>query len=448
MDLLHVYTLVIIGQPLSYNILDLLIGGTCMREKQKRISDMQYMCVLGIMLLAVVGGICFYMKQPGYQLRQYITTLNSQDYESVYEMFYKDQLILQYSRKDMIKYMNLHLKEIGFIKVEKGKMVYEDKNKAFYEVIYYTQNNNFKKVISLGKQNGEWYVVCPFETSTLRVQAPEGAQAFVNGGELKPNQLGERSIEVLEGNYTVRIVYPNQLQEDYIEKVKVPQQTEVISPYTTIPVEIIAPKGTIVELAGIQKENQVGSVRFDKVLEGNYEMKIYDQLGYMEPMIKPIVVHKGIEPIVINEMALSEQGEAAIKTFLNEFYNVYLDCIRKGNQAGLEGYINGDNKVDILEDFSGWFIDYKQITQADMTIELDALHIGSNGEILVDVLEVVNLTNKEKADAGEGRLEKYKVTLRWKTELGIGPDGYYVKNRDIQESLVAQKDNKNNWVQY
>ncbi|MGL4737761.1 MAG: hypothetical protein ACRCW2_09945 [Cellulosilyticaceae bacterium] len=404
--------------------------------------------IICLCAVVVIGGGLWYREQPVYQLQKYMSAMNQRDYSKVYDTFLSDNIPVQLSKEEVIAYMTRYGQDLGLIKLEKGKMRYTSKDKAFYEVIYCTNKGRIAQVISLVNKQDTWQVIFPFKTYTLGIEAPEGTSVRVNGREILSTHRGEYALEVLPGEYTVRMTYPNGLQADYVSKVKVPQVTQVISPYEMMPVIVEAPSGTIVELAGVQKESQNGAVVFDKVLEGAYELKVFDQKGYIEPITQQIQVKKEMAPLSVQKMSVSEQGEESFKQFIGKFYDDYLKSIRIGDSTVLEKYLDPTSQASTREEFESWFIAQKHIRKADMTIEIDELKVDPCGGVKANLLEVVTMTNVETLGSGEKREKEYQVMLRWDTRFGIGETGYQLESREIVESVVSQKDSKGNWVQY
>ncbi|MGL4345151.1 MAG: hypothetical protein ACRCTE_08140 [Cellulosilyticaceae bacterium] len=402
----------------------------------------------GLTLIIGLGIGIRYRNQPIYSLNQYIQAMNTRDYEKVYETFLKDQVLQEYAKEDLLRYMQAYNQNIDFVKLQKGKVHYQKEGQVFYELVYVLESGNKGSVIKLTKDNGKWQIVFPYKTSSLNIKAPQGTKVYINGSLLSPQQGGELSAKLLPGEYVVRMAYPKGLQPDYVTKVKVPKVSEVVSPYTTRRVSVEAPIGTIVEMAGVQKQSMTGEVVFEQVLEGQYDVKVFDKEGYLEPMVEAVSVAKDLSPVQVGEMILSPKGETVFKQFINAFYEAYLGSIRTGDVSGLENYLLGDNKEAIETEFESWFVNHKKIVGADLTIELDSYQIDDAGGIEADLLEIVTMTNQEEGENNQIQEEKYQVMLRWQSHFVLEEGQYRLQNREIVESIVAMEDSNGNWVQY
>lgn len=419
-----------------------------MNKRRRKIGFVKGSVICLCMVMVGLSAGMWYSKQPVYQLQKYMRMMNQRDYSKVYDYFFEEQMPVSLSKEEVMSYMAQYAKDLGLVRLEKGKMTYKSEEKAFYEVVYCTNKGRVGQVVSVIKKQDAWEVVFPFETYDLQIDAPEGTRVCVNGREVIVDDAGEYQLKVLSGEYTVRLSYAQGIQADYVAKVKVPQVTEVESPYEMTPVSVQSPIGTVVELAGVQKKNQTGTVVFDKVLEGAYELKVFDSKGYIDPITRHLVVQKDMKPIVIKTPQLSEAGETAFKTFVGSFYEDYLASIQSGETTGLEKYLEPLTKQEIIEVFKGWFIANKKIQKAELTVELDRVEMSADGRIRANILEVVTMTNQETLENGLNKEKAYQVLLRWDTHFTIGEGGYQLETREILESVVSQKDSEGKWIQY
>ena len=142
-------------------------------------------------------------------------------------------------------------------------------------------------------------------------------------------------------------------------------------------------------------------------------------------------------------MPLSQEGYNKISEFTNQFYQGYMQGIKKQSSDFLMQHVEEDILEQVTEEYRSWFIDYKDIQDAKVTIQVEQMQLKDTAEVKLTILEVIQMTNKEDTE-----LTEYQVVLKWDNILSILEKDYKIKERTLVESLVSYKDEEGKWVQY
>ena len=142
-------------------------------------------------------------------------------------------------------------------------------------------------------------------------------------------------------------------------------------------------------------------------------------------------------------MPLSQEGYNKISEFTNQFYQGYMQGSKKKSSDFLMQHVEEDILEQVTEEYRSWFIDYKDIQDAKVTIQVEQMQLKDTAEVKLTILEVIQMTNKEDTE-----LTEYQVVLKWDNILSILEKDYKIKERTLVESLVSYKDEEGKWVQY
>lgn len=412
--------------------------------------------VIALTCILMITACCLfamYKTQAKYVSNIYLKAINNRDYKTAISLIYKDEKIKDYTEKELIKFLEKYFQEKNFVKVEASRTEIGEKKKdteySFFEVKYTFENQSVTSTLSFIKVDNNWKVIFPFKVEDVHIYAPLGASVWFEQDMITKKEENKYTVpNVLPGNYVVRIAFPNKICGDYITTINVPTVTEVIIPYETVEVSVECMSGTVVELAGEKMINKDGLVRFDNVLEGTYPLKIYDINGNIEAYEQYIVVSKKNRQFNIENLNLSDIGNARLKKSTDEFYVAYLEGIKKHDSSFINQYALKDIEPQIVEDFESWFIKDKDLQTAEIDVEIEEINMNKDGILEVQTLEVVEMMNKEIDAGGKAYQREYQVTLKWLMELVQEGEGYKLKDRTIQESLVSYKDRDGRWIAY
>lgn len=420
------------------------------KEKILKNKKIIIACMVFVVLLGGAIGGNLYRNSSLNALSKYVSAINDKDYIEAYKMFYSNKQLNEFSEKYVIDYMNEYFTENELIKLEKGKIISSSvleqtqQKLVTYKAKYYFQNKTVNAVVGVIEDGEDWKVIFPFKTETLNIYAPSGTQVSVDDKKImsKGNQ-DYMKVDLLPGRYTVKIEYPENVKENYVTEVSIPRQTEVHSPYKDYTIEVKAPLYTMVELAGNVVENTEGIVVFENIIEGDYTLEVYDKKGSLDRYSQKISIEKEKTNFKVPSMSLSQLGYEKISTFTNEFYHDYLDGIKNKDTAFFDTYIESKEKDNIVNEYTDWFIDKKNVVDAKVSIEVEQVKLNNSREVEIKVLEVITLENQEE----QGKVN-YQIALKWRNLIDISEDNYKIKERYLTESLVSYQDEMGNWLQY
>ncbi|MEG1637600.1 MAG: hypothetical protein RR324_08805 [Cellulosilyticaceae bacterium] len=416
-----------------------------MNNKKAIISCMVFVILLG----GAIGGH-LYKNSSLNTLSKYVSAINNKNYIEAYQMFYSNKQLDKFSGEYVTGYMNEYFTGNELIKLEKGKLISSavveqtQQKLVTYKDKYYFQNKTVNAVVGIIEDDEAWKVIFPFKTEALSIYAPSGAKVSVDDKMIrsKGNQ-DYMKIDLFPGSYTVKMEYPENVKEDYVTEISIPRQTEVYSPYKDYTIEVKAPLYTMVELAGNIVENTEGTVVFQNVIEGDYTLEVYDKNGSLDRYSQKITVEEEKTEFEVQGMSLSQLGYEKISAFTNEFYHDYLDGIKNKETVFFDAYVESKEKDKIVNEYTEWFIDKKNVVDAKVNIEVQQVRLKNSKEVEMKVLEVITLENQEEQDK-----VNYQIAIKWSNLIDISEDNYKIKERYLTESLVSYQDEMGNWLQY
>ncbi|MEG0353962.1 MAG: hypothetical protein RR586_11990 [Cellulosilyticaceae bacterium] len=416
-----------------------------MNNKKAIISCMVFVILLG----GAIGGH-LYKNSSLNTLSKYVSAINNKNYIEAYQMFYSNKQLDKFSGEYVTGYMNEYFTGNELIKLEKGKLISSavveqtQQKLVTYKAKYYFQNKTVNAVVGIIEDDEAWKVIFPFKTEALSIYAPSGAKVSVDDKMIrsKGNQ-DYMKIDLFPGSYTVKMEYPENVKEDYVTEISIPRQTEVYSPYKDYTIEVKAPLYTMVELAGNIVENTEGTVVFQNVIEGDYTLEVYDKNGSLDRYSQKITVEEEKTEFEVQGMGLSQLGYEKISAFTNEFYHDYLEGIKNKETVFFDAYVESKEKDKIVNEYTEWFIDKKNVVDAKVNIEVQQVRLKNSKEVEMKVLEVITLENQEE----QGKVN-YQIAIKWSNLIDISEDNYKIKERYLTESLVSYQDEMGNWLQY
>lgn len=419
-------------------------------KKKVLIATIALICLLGITSVSLLR---YYKNQPSYILNAYIKAINNRDYESAAVLFYEDDKLGEFKEDQLTTFLQKYFEEKGFVKMEEGRgqigAKAVDEEKAFYEVRYTFASQNITSTLSIVKEDSRWQVVFPFRIEDVNIYTPLGSSVWFNNQVITDKEENKYTVKnVLPGSYVVRIAFPNEIRGDYVVNINVPTETEVIIPYETVEVNIASIEGTVVELGGEKQANKEGSVSFKNVLEGTYPLKIYDAYGNIETYEKSITVSNKKRQFTMDNFSLSDRGSKRLNKSINNFYQAYIEGIKKADSQFLKSYTTSDYRQKIVDEFEEWFVKEKVIKNAQIEIELEEIKLTKEGNVEVKVLEIVNLVNQELGEDNKTKNVDYQIVLKCIMTLKQDGENYQLQDRNLQESLVSYKDEQGKWIAY
>lgn len=405
--------------------------------------------VTSIFLISVVG-ISLYRFSPNYVFNQYVTQINNKNYKEAYQLFYKNDSLNEFSEEYIVTYLERYFKDNGFLRLEKGEIPLsfnkgaQNKDIYYYPVTYLFGQYDIQLSVGMIKEEKGWKILFPFKTEELKVYAPTGSTVYVQNQKIKVSRQDDYvKFNLFPGKYSVKIEYPTGTKEAYSQIVDFPKERDIFSPYNAYTIQIKAPLHTKVELAEITQENTDGTVKFKNIIEGEYALKVYDPYGIREEYNTVIKVGSQATEFKVGSMPLSQEGYNKISQFTNQFYQNYIQGIENQSADFLIAHVEEDILEQVTEEYRSWFIDYKDIQDAKVTIQVQEMQLKDTAEVKLTILEIIQMTNKD--DEG---LTEYQLVLKWDNILNIFQKDYKIKERVLTESLVSYKDEEGKWIQY
>lgn len=399
-------------------------------------------------------GVGVYTKQPIFKLDSYIDAVNHKDFEEVYALLYKDSLINDENKKQIIDYMERYFGNQEFVGLKrtsvKGRtytLGSHQKERTYYEVDYLFAKEKISNGLSLVQERGKWQVVFPFKITDVTIYAPTGTDVFFDGQQLERREDNTYCMaSVLPGTHHVRMKFPNAIYSDWFKTIEVPAEKQIFSPYETVQVSIDAPINTMIELAGEKKINVEGTLVFDNVLEGAYKLKVTDPHGHLENDEQTIEVSKTNKHFDVEGLTFSESGKARITKYIEGFYKKYQEGMTTQNVKFWEQYGDMGTWQEMATTYEEWFIKSKDVKEATIDYRIESIEGTAEGCFNIQVLEEVNLLNKEGQTGRDER--QYQITLQ--TQLVLKPVGksYIIQDKTIEESMVSYQDELGKWIAY
>ena len=406
--------------------------------------------ILIVTLVIIVGAtaqsVYSYYRGPHHIVDTYIRCLNERNYDKLYSLLNPNSLKNIGDKNEIIAYY---------------KRIYEQANKLIkiqevgcigqtYTVNYYFYKGNEQGKLSVINKEGKWYIEFPFKESEVEVFAPYGAKVYLDNKEIIYSDNKSYKIKnVLPGTYLLKVDPIQEAHESYYKMLQIPLKKSYIVPYELAHVIIQTAPQLIVRVDSFSKLSQGSKVEFHDLLLGKYEIEVQDTGGYLNKQKREVEVKKGENSFTLREFVLSTKGEEKLKDFLSEFYRSYLEGIKIHNEEAIESYFTKEQRKEQLRLYSSWYIDKKDISDANIGIKMGDSMVDEKGILHTEVTESIELNNKEYNEA-EGKVvtEVYKVIIRWHTSINISDKDWKIINREIEQSIVAVKDKEGRWVQY
>ncbi len=400
---------------------------------------------------------CYYTG-PVFKIDTYIGYLTKKEYTKVYEMFDQDEVLNKYSKEQIIAYYtSIYDGENSLIEMTKKSSVIfnnssaDEENKMAFCNIQYVCTTGEKTVpLHLTKREDQWVIKFPFILSDIKIHAPMDSSVYINAKKIDTYE-NEMYIQrdVLPGKYRVQIDFPNQIYSTHNQVINVPDEKEVFLPYNTLSVQIETVKNMIVQLQDVKKNSVDGVAVFNNILEGNYTLKVFSKNNFINPIELDIGVSKDERSFSILDVTLSQTGKEQLGEFIKEFYKDYLKDIKAQKCTHISTYIHEETSEDFINHFTQWFIADKDVQDAKIVIEPSRMEIDRRGFLHTDLLEIVELTNKEFDEYRNGYINRqYKIILEWDTIIDISEEKWLITDRTMKQSIVSYKDQDGNWVQY
>lgn len=414
--------------------------------------------LIGIAVVWTSISLYFYYTGPQFTIDTYMTYVARQDYEKVYELLDIEQLNNLYGKEEIIAYykriyeVQNHLLKL----VRNSKPIIKKPGSpdtsitAFSNIKYVFSDNEHTAPLYLVKRADKWMIRFPFELSAVKIYAPIGSTVYLDGNPISIyNQEAYTAENVLPGQYLVQIEFPGHMYNTYRKTIVVPEEKEVLVPYNTLNVEIATIRNMIIELEGVKKKSDGGIAIFNNVLEGNYHLRIYSPNNDIEPIEMPVHIHKDKRLFSCFDVTLSETGKNKLSSFTNDFYKSYIKDIKNRQCLDLLNHLNKETNNDFIKNFKDWFIENKTIQDAKMSVQQSNTSIDQLGFIHTDLLETIELTNREFDEYENREINKqYRLILEWETIIDMSEGDWKIIDRKIKQSLVSYKDFDGKWVQY
>lgn len=404
--------------------------------------------VLALMVFQAAYAGYNYYKGPTWLVESYIKSLEKEDYTKAYKLLSAASLEQEVSEKQMLAYYK-QLYSNKLLQMQRiGKLQMQGENSAICKVVYSFRNQNKEDKLQLVKTNDSWKIVNPFKSSKVTIYAPALSKVYINGKKVPHEAEGAYSEEgLLPGNYMLQVAFPQKGYKDYHQLIKVPEQTEVVLPYDMVNVGIKTVRGMEVDLGGLRKKANKANVSFSDILPGEYTLTIKSPYDTITPVEQQIKIGNKNCNFNYQEMALSENGQAEWKNFINNFYNAYLTGIEKREADGIASYFEGNNQKVQLQLFKDWFIKDKDIQEAKLKVETQQDGITEKGYLHSEITEIVELTNLEEVEGGKEN-KVYRLILTWDTQIDIMKENWQIADRSLKESIIAYKTEDGRWIQY
>ena len=419
-----------------------------MKQKNNRmITGALYLLLIFFAAQAVYAGYNYYTG-PNRAVERYAKALENGNYEKAYKLLNEESIDKGVTSKQMINYYKgVYANKL--LQVQKvGSIVVKGSNTASCKVVYTFKNQSKEDKLQLVKNSNRWEIVSPFKTSDVTIYAPALAKVYINGKSVSNQNEGMFIKEgLLPGNYMLQVTFPETDYKDYHQVIKIPEQTEVVLPYDMVNVGVKTIKGMEVSLGQLQKVAGKAKVNFSDILPGEYTLTIKSPYDVLEPLKTEITVGNTNCSLNYEDVKLSENGKKKWKMFVNDFYNDYLADIKEQEANRIRDYFTEGNKAAQLELFNEWFIQDKDIQNTKLKVETQADQVTRDGYLQGEMMEIVELTNREEVEGGmENRV--YRLVLKWDTQIDVMKERWQIVNRTLKESIVAYQSEDGRWIQY
>ncbi len=399
---------------------------------------------IGILWMILITGY-FLTYNPHVQGYKYTLTYNSKNFEKLIQYYPEETLEKEFSKEEIIDFLYEHEEMNGPIKLCSSNLVnfvkgsFKKTNQVTMPLVYKGDYEPSFLNLVQDQRTKKWLVEFPYEPQNVYVMAPAGATVYV--GDQKISNQGQ-DIEIknkLPGKYQIRIAYHNEIYPDFIKEILVPEETRVDSPYPTYQVAVFAPEDTWVTLGNITKYNSGPSVVFDNILAGQYKLSIAMKDRDIEICSKTVQIDEGYTSIHLETIKGNDHVQRYLKTFFEMFNTEYEQGIKRGDSKFLHMFTGEKADENVISDFKMWYIDQKNITDAQSSMTIRDIEIISGSELKASVLETVYLTNEQ---------QRYRVVIDWHYKLVRHKGKWKIEKRDMIQSSVAYENDGGTWMSY
>lgn len=401
---------------------------------------------LGIVLGATAKNAYSYYTGPNHIVDTYLRCLKEKNYNRIFSLLDQESLQDIGGRDEITAYY---------------KQIYEQKNKLIdvqelecrgqtYTVKYLFNKGNEQGKLSAIKKEGKWYIEFPFEESDVEIFAPYGAKVYLDSKEMiYSDNKSYKMKNVLPGTYLLKVDPIQEEYEPYYKMLEIPFEKSYIVPYDLAHVTVNVAPQLVVNVSSFSQLSEVSKVEFDDLLLGKYQIEVQDTNAYLNKQEVEVEVKKGENVFTLRDFKLSKKGEEKLENFLRQFYGSYLEGIKTHNEEVVASYFEKEKMMEQLRLYSSWYIDKKNISDANISIKIGDSTVDEKGILHTEVTENIDLYNKEYDEIEEKTVtEIYKVIIRWNTSMHILDNEWQIIDREIEQSIVAVKDKEGRWIQY
>ena len=412
--------------------------------------------VVTVLLIVILGCAVFiggetvyqYYTGPDYVVDRYLKSINNKDYAKTVSYLDKASTMNIGSNKEVIKYYKMiYDEQTRLIDAEKI-----GKNNGTYNILYRYLSDTRQGELEVVKTGHTYSIKFPFEKNEVVVNAPYGAEVYLDSKRMTYSEEDKcyKLSGVLPGNYMLEVTVNRNDYKDYYKMLTIPYDNNYTTPYNLAHIVVDAPEGFNTIIGDYSKDKIAGNdIEFNNILAGNYEIEVNDRYNNFIPQKGSIVIKDGENRVNLSNLELSEIGKKKLENFLSSYYQKYDKAINNREAAEIEKYLTGENKDSMIEEFKEWFIENKNVIDSSVDTELKNYTIDDKGLIHAEIVENVEIKNREFSSEYLRDLEKeYKIVLTWETVIDPLNDTWKVVSRTNKESIVAVKDSQGNWVQY
>ena len=386
-----------------------------------------------------------YYASSEYIAYSYVKGLVQKDYEKIYDLLDKTSTSRVGSSKEVIDYYKkIYDREKMLVDV---KMVSTYGNA--YRLQYMYKTGQELGNIQIVKDGNKWRVVFPFEFNDVEVFAPNGCEIYVDGQKLKSTSNGKYVGEhILPGTYMLQVNMPLTEYENYYKMIHIPEDTTIVLPYETGAVKIHTAPGLKINMGPFERISNQKYTLMSDLLVGDYTISVADPNGWLKTQYIKTSIKKGVNDYYLEDYTLTLAGETKCENFWEAFYNKYIEGIEKHQTVTIKDYVNEKNQKKVIGDYFDWYINKKDICDAEFSYKCGEKYIDDTGKLHQEVVETAVLYNNEINDEGEAVVRVYKLNITWQVVVRIQASDWLIETRDVKESIVAVKDQEGKWVQY
>lgn len=401
--------------------------------------------ILVTLIIAAIRNMYLYYTSSGYVVDRYIKCLNERDYKEIYKLLDQEQLAAIGSQEEIINYYARQYEKENKLKYVKKLGM----QKEVYRIGYYYKEHSEEGQLEVVKKQHKWYVVFPFKWSQVSVYAPYGCQVYLDNTKLDYKVEGMYGYDkVLPGTYLLSVHFPMDTYKDYYQAVHIPQEKQVVLDYPVGSLQINSMKGLEVHINQFKKTSQKVQLLMPDLLVGQYEIQMIDPRGYIAPQMQTILLGEEGKKVSLKDFHLTEKGEQKLEDFLDTFYNHYESAILERSKVPLIDDFEQAHQENLLNEFSSWYIDKKQIVDAKVQTQYGDYSIDQDGYLHQQVTENVILYNQEMNEHNEQVTKVYQVHISWDMSIDVLKENWQIQNRSLLESVVAIQDQEGKWIQY